>query len=122
MPHESAHKELMNIVDQAELALAKPQYQDILDDWSDFGNDSSSGNSLSTTTSNDNSTINLSFSSPSPSSPLFPMTVTSGSSGNSSISSDDVALPYDRLLHTINALCDEVKRACVLHKPNEPPP
>jgi hypothetical protein len=50
------------------------------------------------------------------------MTGTSDSSGDSSISSDDIPLPYDRLLHTILALRDEVKRARVLHKPDEPPP
>jgi hypothetical protein len=36
---------------------------------------------------------------------------------NSSISSDDITLLYDRLQDTIQALCDEVKRARVLHKP-----
>ncbi|KAG2358589.1 hypothetical protein BDR07DRAFT_1489258 [Suillus spraguei] len=105
MPRESACKELLKIIDQAELALAKLQYQDILDDWSDFDSDSGSGDSLSTTSDDDDDTIR-----------------TSVSSGNSSISSDDVALPYNRLLHTINALHGEVKRACVLQKPDEPPP
>jgi hypothetical protein len=121
MPRKSAHEQLLDIIDQDELSLAKLQYQDILDDWSDFDSNSDSGDSLSATSDSD-STINLSFSSPSPPSPLSPMTGTSDSSGNSSISSDDIPLPYDRLLHTILALHDEVKRARVLHKPDEPPP
>jgi hypothetical protein len=36
--------------------------------------------------------------------------------------SDDAAVRYDRLQHTIAALRDEVERARVFHKPDEPPP
>jgi hypothetical protein len=118
MPAQSTRKELLDIVDQAEILLAKLQYQDILDDWSD----SDSEDSLSTTSDDD--TISLSSSTPSPLSPLSPLSSMGGTSelDNSSISSVDTTLPYDRLRDTIQALRDEVKRARVLHKPDEPPP
>ncbi|KAG1895992.1 uncharacterized protein F5891DRAFT_1193626 [Suillus fuscotomentosus] len=117
MPHSSTRQELLDIVDQATLLLAKLQYQDILDDWSDLESDSDSDSEdLLSSTSDDDDTISLSFSSSSPPSPLSPMT------GISNFSSDDSVLPYDRLQDTIDALRDEVKRACVLHKHNEPPP
>ncbi|KAG1728035.1 uncharacterized protein EDB91DRAFT_1253620 [Suillus paluster] len=105
MPRQSTHKEILDIVDQATLSLAKLQYQDILDDLSDsdsdFGTDSESDSEdLLSSTLDDISTINL----------------------DSSLSSSDCALPYGRLHDTIAALHDEVERAHVLHKPDEPPP
>ncbi|KAG2062123.1 hypothetical protein BDR06DRAFT_1001213 [Suillus hirtellus] len=108
MPQPSICKELLAIVDQAKLSLAKLQYQDILDDWSDFESNSDSEDSHSTTSDDDNS-INLSFSLPYPPSPPSPMTGASDSSSDGSISSDDIAVPYDHLRDTINALHDEVK-------------
>ncbi|KAG2336457.1 hypothetical protein BDR05DRAFT_896703, partial [Suillus weaverae] len=45
-----------------------------------------------------------------------------GASDSSSDKSDNIAAPYNRLQDTIAALRDEVKRARVLHKPDEPPP
>ncbi|KAG2046464.1 hypothetical protein BDR06DRAFT_1014718 [Suillus hirtellus] len=123
MPRPSTRQELLDIVDQATLSLAKLQYQDILDDWSNLesNSDSDSEDSLSST-SDDDDTISLSFSSSSPPSPLSPMTGISNFSSDDSVSSNDSVLPYNRLQDTINALHDEVKRAHVLHKPDEPPP
>ncbi|KAG2053458.1 hypothetical protein BDR06DRAFT_1008612 [Suillus hirtellus] len=117
MPHQSTCNNILNAVDQAALALAKLQYQDILDNWSDFESDTDSDLDSFSTSDDDN--ISLSFSPPSPISPIFPMT---GVSDSSSDESDDIAVPYDRLQDTIAALCDKIKWACVLHKPNKPPP
>ncbi|KAG2076610.1 hypothetical protein BDR04DRAFT_1149050 [Suillus decipiens] len=122
MPLPSKCKELLDVVDQAELLLAKLQYQDILDNWdfdSDF--DSDSENSLPSTSDDDDDTISLSFSSLSPPSPISSMTGTSDSLGDSSTPSNDITLPYDCLRDTIHALRDEVKRAHVFQKLDEPP-
>jgi hypothetical protein len=73
MPHKSAHKDIVDIVDQATLLLTKLQYQDILDDWSDSDSDSESGTNsedLLSSNSDNTSTVDLSFRSFSPPSPL----------------------------------------------------
>lgn len=68
MPRQSICKDLLNAVNQAVLALARMQAQDILDDWSDLESETDSKDSdldmLST--SNDDDTSNLSVSSPFP--------------------------------------------------------
>ncbi|KIK33477.1 hypothetical protein CY34DRAFT_99522 [Suillus luteus UH-Slu-Lm8-n1] len=46
----------------------------------------------------------------------------SSSHSDTSDYSDDVGVHYDRLQHTIAALRDEVERACIFHKPDQPPP
>ncbi|KAG2739148.1 hypothetical protein P692DRAFT_20882004, partial [Suillus brevipes Sb2] len=77
MPRPSIRKDLLNIVDQAALSVARLQYQDLLDDWSDFESDTDSdtdsdSNSLSASGDDHDNTFSLSFSSPSPLSPLSP--------------------------------------------------
>ncbi|KAG1728828.1 hypothetical protein EDD22DRAFT_960999 [Suillus occidentalis] len=127
MPRQSIRKNLLNAVDQAALALARMQAQDILDDWSDLESETDSEDLDSDldllSTSNDDDTSNLLVSSPSPPSPLSPLSPMTGIiSDSSSGESNNVAVPYDRLQDTITALHDEVKRVHVLHKPDEPPP
>ncbi|KAG2752748.1 hypothetical protein P692DRAFT_20871074 [Suillus brevipes Sb2] len=136
MPRQSTHKEILDIVDQATLLLAKLQYQDILDNWfdsnsdsgtdSDSDSDSDSGSKdLLSSTLDDISTIDLSFNSLSTPSSLPPLPYDRNFRFfhfNSSDSSNNNALPYTRLHDTIATLCDEVEKACVLHKPNEPTP
>ncbi|KAG2112050.1 uncharacterized protein F5147DRAFT_771609 [Suillus discolor] len=96
MPRQSIRKYLLNAVDQAALALARMQAQDILDDWSDLESETDS-DSDSLSTSNDDDISHLD-------------------------ESNNVTMSYDRLQDTITALHDKVKRVHVLHKPDEPPP
>jgi hypothetical protein len=128
MPHPSRREELLHAVDQAALSVAKLQHQHLLldDQSTDFWSDSDSDtDSLSSTSLGYNDEDIDMFSSPlsmgSTLSPHF--------SGLSDLSSDDsqthytqFAAGYDRLQGAITALRDEVERARILHRPNEPPP
>ena len=107
MPHKSSRKDLLHAVDKAALSLAQLQYQEALEaqgSSSDFNPGSHSDESMDIT------------SSPTLSSD------TSGEFSDESDDSDDITAHYDRLQHDIAALRDEVARARVLHKPDEPPP
>lgn len=130
MPQRSTRTDLLHAIDQTSLALANSQYLNILlddqDSDTDSNSDTDSEDSLYTSDGED-----LAFAPPSPissmspMSPLSPMSQLSGlSSSHSDTSdySDDVGVHYDRLQHTIAALRDEVERARIFHKPDQPPP
>src|SRR5882757_7214213 len=110
MPHSSRRQEFLHAIDQAALSVAQLQHQHLLldDQSTDFWSDSDSDTDL------------LSTMESAPSTHL---------SGLSDLSSDDstyhyaqFATGYDRLQDAIAALRDEVERARILHKPDEPPP
>lgn len=124
MPHLSTREELLHAIDQAELSLANLRRQHVLLDGqsSDIWSDSESNTSSLSTDEED---TNMSFSSLSPLS--FPSPHLSGFSSDDSEFSDEsdqleATAHYDRLQDTISALRDEVEKARVLHKPDEPPP
>jgi hypothetical protein len=118
MPRPSTRKDLLNAVDKAALALAKLQYQNELLD--DFSNSDSDADMDSVAT--DDEGANMTFSSPTPPSLISSISGLSGPLDSSGDESDDVTAHYDRLQHTIAAFRDEVERARVIHKPDEPPP
>jgi hypothetical protein len=121
MPCTSAHKELLSAVNKAALALAELQFQnELLDDLPDLDSDSDSDtNSLST--NDEDTNMSVTGSSPTPPSSMAYLSGLSGSSDSFS-DEDEIAIHYNRFQHTINALCDEVQKVCVIHKPNEPLP
>lgn len=120
MPRTSARKELLDAVNKAALALAKLQFQnELLDDLSDLDTDSDSDpDSLST----DDDDTNMSVTDSSPTPPSSMASLSGSGSSDSSSDEDEITIHYDRLQHTIDALRDEVQRARVIHKPDEPPP
>jgi hypothetical protein len=55
-------------------------------------------------------------------SPMSQLSGLSSSHSDTSDDSDDIGIHYDQLQHTIAALCDEVERVYIFHKPGQPPP
>ena len=111
MPRTSTRQELLHVVDQAAYALAQSKYWNAVQDHEDSSSD------FDTNFDTDDMDIT-------PPSPLTPNLSSQFSNGSddSDDDSDDITACYDRLQDTITALRDEVERARVLHKPNEPPP
>ncbi|KAG1767517.1 kinase-like domain-containing protein [Suillus occidentalis] len=96
MPQQSSHKDFLHAVDKVALSLAQLQYQELL------GAQESSSDSNSDMQSDSSMDI--------ASSPSLSPDISSGFSEESD-DSDDISA----------SLRDEVARACVLHRPDEPP-
>lgn len=122
MPHPSRREELLHAVDQAALSVARLQHQHLLLDNQSTDSDSDTD---CTSLRGYDEDINMI---PSPLS--MESTLSPHLSTISELSSDDsqthhypqFAAHYDRLRDAITALRDEVERARVLHRPDEPPP
>ena len=110
MPRTSTRQELLHVVDQAAYALAQSKYWNAVQDHEDSSSD------FDTNFDTDDMDIT-------PPSPLTSNLSSQFSNGSddSDDDSDDITACYGRLQDTITALRDEVERARVLHKPNEPP-
>ncbi|KAG2060930.1 hypothetical protein BDR06DRAFT_1002144 [Suillus hirtellus] len=111
MPHLSLCNQLLDELDEAELALTISKYKHALhtmtlSNFSNFDSDSD---------------LNMVLT---PLSPLTPQ-LSDYSDLDSDLNSDDesthVVAHYDCLHDTITSLCDEVSRAHVLQKPDTPP-
>jgi hypothetical protein len=105
MPQQSSRKDL-HAVDKVALSLAQLQYQELL------GAQESSSDSNSDMQSNSSMDI--------ASSPSLSPDISSGFSEESD-DSDDISACYNQLQHRIAALHDEVARARIVHRPDEPP-
>jgi hypothetical protein len=115
MPYQSQRQELHNILDQAELALARSRYEHAIQDITDSDSmDTSSSGSLS----------DLDMMVVTPPSPITPLlgniSDISDLSESSSDDTDHTTAHYDRLHDMIEALHDEIDRARILHQPDAP--
>jgi len=113
MPRPSVRQELHDELDKAELALARSRREHLIQTLADSDSSSDSHSDLGD---------QMMITPPSPISPLLSGISASGlSSDSSSDGSDFIAAHYDRLLHKIVSLRDEVERTRVLHQPDAPP-
>ncbi|KAG1734019.1 hypothetical protein EDD22DRAFT_960137 [Suillus occidentalis] len=131
MPQQSTCTDLLHAIDQTSLALANSQCLNILLDDQDSDTESNSDSDNDSDSLDTSDGEDLAFAPPSPISSMSPMSPLSplsqllglsSSHSDTSDDSDDVAVHYDWLQHTIAALRDEVERACIFHKPDQPPP
>jgi len=111
MPCHSLHNELLDELDEVQLALKKARLQRAIRNYDLSDSDSDDLDS-------DNSDLNTIITPPSPPTPFFSDSSDFDSSSNES---DRFTAHYDCLNDTIISLCDEVIRACVLYQQNAPP-
>jgi hypothetical protein len=116
MPRLSMRNQLLEQLDEAELALAKARLERTLITLNDLY-DSDSSDSESDSDSDSDLGLDLMVTPPSPLTPQL----SDLSDSSSSDGSDGFTTHYNRLHDTITALRDEVTRARVLHKPDAPP-
>ena len=115
MPYQSQRQELHNILDQAELALARSRYEHAIQDITD-------SDSMDTSSSGSLSDLDMMvITPPSPVTPLMGnISDISDLSESSSDDTDNTTAHYDRLHDRIQALHDEIDRARILHQPGAP--
>lgn len=111
MPRHSLRNELLDELDEVQLALKKARLQHAIRSYALSYSDSDDLDS-------DDSDLDTIITPPSPPTPFFS---DSSDFDSSSDESDHFAARYDRLNDTITSLYDEVIRARVLHQPNAPP-
>jgi hypothetical protein len=112
MLHLSLCKELLQQLDEAEVALLRSKLEHALLSLNDLYDSNSKSDD------SDNSDLDLVLTPPSPLTPEF--SNISDVNSSSSDDSDGFTTHYDCLHDTIIALCDEVTRARILHKPDAP--
>jgi hypothetical protein len=106
MPHHSLRADLLEKLDNAALAVARSQLEHAMQDTTNDISESESESSLDVD--------HMNITPPSPISPIL------SEMSDSDASSDHTDVHYNRLQDTITALRDEVERARVLHRPDEP--
>jgi hypothetical protein len=109
MPHQSIRTELLDDLDQAALLLGQLRYRHAAQDLDDLLSESSDSDS----------SPDLDLMIVTPPSPLMPNI---SDISESESSSDEINFTAAQLLGSIIALQDEVMKARVLQKPDEPPP
>lgn len=108
MPRQSHREQVLHDLDTAALALARATYEHVVQDGTDSLSSPSSDSELN----------NIAMTPPSPLSSFL----SDFSSSDFSDEDDHILAHYNHLQDQIAALLDEVEKACVLHRPDEPMP
>ena len=116
MPRPSNRAQILDELDKAALALARATYEHIVQD------DYSSTDSLSSPSSDPELDDFMNIMAITPPSPLSPFLSDFSDFDSSGDEADHVTARYNRLQHQIAALRDEVEKARILHRPDEPMP
>jgi hypothetical protein len=123
MPRQSKRQQMLNDIDQAALVVARARYQHVMEDDDSTDSISSLDSQLDLTCDSDlDIFMDIMLSPSSPLSPAF-SGLSDLSDGDISSDDDDHTLArYNRLQDSIATLWDEVLKARVLHRPDEPLP